>query len=116
MFRVVCLVALAILPATAGVVYAADYEFPSNRSASAILPAEILAGPHHRVRERVVSYGYMHRWTVESDFGTFEVAGDGALRKLINEINAIAALRKVKKSDAFLTSVKQSAKAPFVLA
>ena len=114
-FRLLYLVALAILPATAGVVYAADYEFPSNRSASAILPAEILAGPHHRVRERVVSYGYMHKWTVESNFGTFEVAGDGALRKLINEINAIAALRKVKKSDAFLTSVKQSANAPFVL-
>jgi len=116
LFKVLCLVVLSVMAATAGVAYAAEYEYPSNRSASAILPAEILAGPHHRVRERVVTYGYMHQWTVESNFGTFEVTGDGALRKLINEINAIAALRKVKKSDAFLTSIKQSAKAPFVLA
>ncbi len=74
----------------------------------------MIAGPHHRIREQVVSYGYMHHWTVESNFGTFEVTGDGALRKMVNEINAIAALRKIKKSDAFLKSVKHAAKAPFM--
>jgi hypothetical protein len=109
------LAVLLVPSVTAGAAYADDYEYPSNRSASVILSAKLIAGPHHLVRERVVTYGYMHRWTVESDFGTFEVAGDGALRKLINEINAIAALRKIKKSDAFLTSIKQSAKAPFEL-
>ncbi len=43
---------------------------------------------HYQVQETVVSYGYMHHWTVGSDFGTFEAIGDGALRSLIREIHA----------------------------
>ena len=67
------------------------------------------------MRETVVSYGYMHHYTVDSQFGVFEVAGDGALRKLVNEIYAIASLKEFKNSEAFLESVKKAAKAPFML-
>ncbi|MEE9295736.1 MAG: hypothetical protein V3W34_12340, partial [Phycisphaerae bacterium] len=78
------------------------FEVPANRSAAQILPANLIAGPHYRVRDKVVSYGYMHHFTVDSDFGVFEVTGNGALRKLLREIRAIAGLKKVKQSKAYL--------------
>lgn len=91
---------------------AAEYETPGIRKASVILPSHMLSGKHYRVRNKVVSYGYMHHYTVDSDFGVFEVTGDGALRKLIKEIGAIAQLRKVKKSDTYIDSVKKAGKMP----
>ena len=92
--------------------WAADYERPANRLAAQILPTEMISGAHFRVRGEVVSYGYMHHYTVDSDFGMFAVTGDGALRKLIGEIGAIAALREIKQSKAFADSVVAAAKAP----
>ncbi len=91
--------ALAVLIWSAGGALAQEYEVPSNGRASAILPASMIAGPYHRVREEVVSYGYMYHYTVDSDFGTFEVTGDMALRKLLREIPAIAALSEIKQGD-----------------
>ena len=52
-----------------------------------------------------MSYGYMHHWTVDSDFGTFEATGDGALRALIREIYAIAALKEISQGEAFADSI-----------
>ena len=93
-----------------------SFEVPTNRSVTSILPANLITGPHHRVRDKVVSYGYMHHFTVDSDFGVFEVTGDGALRKLVKEIHAIAALKKIEQSKAFIKSVGYAAKAPVRLA
>lgn len=90
-----------------------QYETPGTRQVSDILPADMVIGPHYRVREDVVSYGYMYHFTVDSDFGTFEAVGDGALRKLIKEINAIAVLREIKKSKAYGESLKDAAKGPY---
>jgi hypothetical protein len=92
---------------------AAEFEIPGSRKASEILTPAELVGPHYRIQEKVVSYGYMHHWAVESDFGTFEVTGDGALRKLSREIRAIAALKKVSTAEAVGDSVVLAAKRPF---
>ena len=91
---------------------AQTFEVPSNRQASQILPANLISGPYHKVRETVVSYGYMHHFKIDSQFGLFEATGDGALRKLVNEIYAIASLKEFKNSEAFLTAVGDAAKAP----
>lgn len=88
------------------------FEAPVNQKASDILPPQLISGPHYRVRDRVGSYGYMHHYVVDSDFGIFEVTGDFALRKLIREIGAIAALKEIKKSDAYLNGIKQAASQP----
>ena len=103
---------LVMLFAAATAVAAEKYERPTNRRVSDVLPAKMISGPHYRIRDPVVSYGYMHHFTVESDFGVFKVTGDGALRKLLKEIQAIAALRKIKESKAFADSIKHSATAP----
>ncbi len=115
--RIMLLPACLILSfATATLAASQKFEVPANRSAAKILPANLLSGPHYRVRDKVVSYGYMHHFTVDSDFGVFEVTGDGALRKLVKEIRAIAALKKIEQSKAFINSVGYAAKAPVRLA
>ena len=81
-------------------------EAPTNRQASSFLPAGMLTSPHHQVNETVVCDGYMHRFTVESVFGVFHVTGDGALRKLVREIRAIAVLSKVLMGAAYIEGVQ----------
>ena len=108
----IALGALATVVGVVGLAQAEEFEVPANRKASEILPAELIQGPHYRVQDTVVSYGYMHHWTVDTDFGTFEATGDGALRKTIREIYAIAALKKVSQSEAFASSVRYAAKQP----
>ena len=107
-------VGLLLVTAASGA-WAQEFELPANRSASQILPSELIAGPHYQIDDAVVSYGYMHRYTVVSDFGAFDVTGDSALRKLVREIHAIAALREIKQSEAFADSIKHAVKAPFSL-
>ena len=106
-------VALVLTPQAA---FAQQYETYGVRKAADILPPALQKGAHFRVRDDVVSYDYLHHFTVESDFGTFEVTSDAALRKLVREIAAIAALKDTKTIEAVGESVKQAAKAPFELA
>jgi hypothetical protein len=46
---------------------------------------------------------------VNSDYGTFQVTGEYGLRKLIKEIQAIAALKKISKGEAFVEGVQGKA-------
>ncbi len=73
-------VALVLTPQAA---FAQQFETYGVRKAADILPPALQKGQHFRVRDDVVSYDYLHHFTVESDFGTFEVTGDAALRKLV---------------------------------
>lgn len=93
--------------------WAVEYEVATDRKASDILPADKLSGPHYQIQENVACYGYMDQFTVNSDYGPFAPGSDYALRKLLKEIQAIAKLQEVKKSKAYLESVKNAAKMPF---
>ena len=108
--RAALIAATVLVTAAAG--GAADYEVPRDRSAKEAAFGAPLKGPHYRVRDVVPSDGYTNRWTVDSDFGVFEVEGDGALRKLIPEIAAIAELRKFSKTEAFAKGLGGATKAP----
>jgi hypothetical protein len=88
------------------------FEVPHNRLASSFLPATMISSPYFRVRETVICYGYMDSFTVDSNYGVFQVTGDGALRKLLREIQAIDTLNKVKRSDAYLEGLKKAGKQP----
>ena len=105
-------VSLTLLAVVSGRAAAADVEVPHNFKASETLPPEMLKGAHFQVRQTVVCHGYMHRFTVDSDYGVFEVTGNGALRKLIKEIHALAALAEVKKGKAFLDAAKSNVAKP----
>ena len=111
----VLLVAGALGLAIACPAWADEFEPLGNWSASTILPAKMITGPHYTIKDKVVSYGYMNHWAVRSDFGPFEVTGDGALRNLLKEIKAITALREISRGEAYLRAVGHAAKAPFEL-
>jgi hypothetical protein len=109
--QLVILPALALALAAAGA-GAAGYEAPANQRAADVLPAELAKGPQYAVRDPVVADGYMYHYTVDSDFGAFEVTGTSALRKLAREIWAIGQLRQITGSEAFLTALKDQATKP----
>ena len=116
LFTIVSVATLLLLATSVGVGRSAEYEIPTNYSVAELLRPEAIKGPHYRIRNTVVTYsGFMHHYTVDSDYGTFEVTGDGALRKLIREIHAIAALKEVKKSKVFLDGLKTAAARPLHL-
>ena len=107
--------AVALLLGVAGAIpaWAQTHEDPADRRAADVLPAELAAGPHHKVKDPVAADGYMYRFAVESPYASFDVTGLGALRKLVREIHAIAALLEMKNSDAFGKAVADSATGPF---
>ena len=105
-------IVILVVLCLAAAVGAADYEAPRDRSGKQLLPASMLKGKFYRVRDVVPTDGYTNRWKVDSDFGPFEVDGDGALRKLINEIHAISELKRVSKTSAFNKGLEGAAKAP----
>jgi hypothetical protein len=109
---VVLSVSLVLLLAMPCGVLCAGFETPHNLKASEILPKEIIKGEHYSIRDKVVSHGYMNHFTVDSDFGVFETTGNGALRKLLREIHAIGALRKITESEAFAKSVQKAVMKP----
>jgi hypothetical protein len=76
---------------------AAGYESPPVMRASELLPADVVAGPRHRVREDVGSDGFFRIYHVESDFGDFDAAGDVGVRQLAQEIRALATLEALER-------------------
>ena len=89
-----------------------EYEKFSDRKISDILPADKVAGEHYKIRETVQFYGLMDHFTVDSDYGVFEITGDASLRKLLREIDAMTAFKKIESTDAFGKALVASAKKP----
>ncbi len=86
-----------------------EYEVPIGISASSILPKNLLKGPHHKIREEVVTYnGFTSHFIIQSKFGRFKAAGNGMVPVRIKEINAIAKMAKMKNSKAFVDGLKES--------
>ena len=85
-------------------------------NASEILRPEFLAGPQHKVREPVPTYFGANQFTIDSDFGVFEANGNEMLVRRINEINAIAQLKDVSRTDQYKDAVVAAAKSPVAAA
>jgi len=85
-------------------------------NASEILRPEILTGPHHKVREEVTTYSGANHFTIDSDFGVFEAEGNEMLVTRINEINAIARLKEVSRTDQYKNALEKAAKSPVAAA
>jgi hypothetical protein len=109
-------VLLVLVFSTTGSVEAERYDVPHNRKISDILPADQIKGEHYKIHEEVIFEGYMDTFKVDSDYGAFEVTGDGALRKLLKEIKAITALKEIGKTEAFTEALADAAKKPFEFA
>jgi len=108
------LVVLTVFLCAVGMAWAAEGEFekPMGGKASSILPAQMIAGDHYKVRDDVAADGFMYLYTVDSDYGLFQPTGNHAVNKLIPEIKAITALREIKKNSFYLEAVAKSGMMP----
>ncbi len=80
--------------------------------ASEILKPELLKGPHFGVRDPVPTGSGMNQFTIDSDFGVFEADGNEMLLQRLKEIDAIARLREISRTDEFKKSLVAAAKSP----
>lgn len=81
-------------------------------NASDLLPAELLRGDSHRVRDHVATDGYMAHFEIDSDFGTFDAIGVPQAKRRIAEIGAIRKLVETSKGDLFAEGMKRSLTQP----
>jgi hypothetical protein len=103
---------LAMLPLPAQEVTPATFERGLLLRASDLLPPELVAGSSHRVREQVVTDGFMAHFVIDSYFGTFEAVGLPQVHQRIKEIDAIRLLTETSKSDLFAEGLKRSIEQP----
>lgn len=90
----------------------AAYETPVALNASDLLPAEQLRGPSHRVRDTVMTDGFLAHFGIDTDFGTFEAAGVPQVKLRIVEAEAIRKLVETSKGDLFAEGLKRSVTQP----
>lgn len=93
---------------------ALGYETPPTQRATDVLPPDLRSGPHHTVSERVPTDGFIRSYTIESDFGRFQVQGDPMLRARVAEIRALAELQELSASHEFAAALGRTASSPFV--
>ena len=81
-------------------------------NATELLPAELLRGPSHRVRDLVATDGYMAHFEIDTDFGTFNAIGVPQAKRRIVEAEAIRKLVETSKGDLFAEGLKRSIEQP----
>ena len=83
----------------------AVFEELPELKASEILKPELLKGPHFVVRDPVPTGSGINQFTIDSDFGVFEADGNEMLLQRLKEIDAIARLQEVSRTDEFKKSL-----------
>ena len=108
MLRVVFACLLTVAAVGAGRAAAPADERPPTLKASMLLgPAEV-RGPHHTVAEAVKTPDFYHEFAITSDFGEFEAIGRSMLAVRLHEIDALAQLQDVSKTEVFLQAAGTS--------
>jgi hypothetical protein len=90
----------------------AVFEELPELKASEILKPELLKGPHYVIRDPVPTSSGMNQFTIDSDFGLFGADGNEMLLQRLKEIDAIARLQEVSRTDEFKKSLVAAAKSP----
>jgi hypothetical protein len=90
----------------------AVFEELPELKASEIIKPELLKGPNFVARDPVPTSAGMNQFTIDSDFGVFEADGNEMLLQRLKEIDAIARLGEVSRTDEFKKSLLAAAKSP----
>jgi hypothetical protein len=83
-------------------------------NASDVVPAQMLKGPRYQVDARVPTDGFLAHFTIQSDFGTFEVRGREMLPIRLTELAALEQLEAMSHTEEFATAVAAAAARPLV--
>jgi hypothetical protein len=78
------------------------FEPPGTFQASKILAAGLLRGPHHTVAEEVKEEDFYQHFHIRSDFGDLDAPGRTVLRTRLEEVEALARLDEVSKTEVFV--------------
>lgn len=92
----------AVLILSGGAASADVFEQPRELRASDVLIDALGSGEHHRVDEAVRSDGYLNYYVLRSDYGDWEVTGTALLAKRVREVEALATLESVSKTEVFI--------------
>ncbi len=104
---------VALIPASFALAEApAGFEQGVLLKAADLLPAGSLRGPSYRVREQVVTDGFMAHFEIDTDFGLFTATGVPQARTRMVEAEAIRKLVETSKSDLFAEGLKRSVEQP----
>lgn len=109
------LVLLAAWSVLATPVHGSALEPPVELDAGALLGMETLVGPHHRIERRVLNDGRTNRYRVGDGPRTIEAVGNRMVRERAREFEAIAALNRIKESDAYAKGLDAAANATLSL-
>ncbi|HVE16601.1 MAG TPA: hypothetical protein VNB29_07680 [Chthoniobacterales bacterium] len=92
------------------------FESPPVLDARDILRPEFLGSPLFSVRTAVPTKEGLNRYTLDSAFGVMTADGNAALIQRIADIQAIAKLQEVSRSDAYRKALARAAKSPLDVA
>lgn len=81
-------------------------------NAADLLPAASLRGTSYRVRDQVVTDGYLAHFEIDTDFGTFTAIGVPQAKRRMAEAEAIRKLVETSKGDLFAEGLKRSLTQP----
>ena len=85
---------------------------PVTLQASAVLPGELLHGRNYSVRATVISDGFINTYYLDTSYGPLRVESTALLLKRIGELNALARIEQLKKTDIYMRAFKQVAAGP----
>jgi hypothetical protein len=77
-----------------------------------VLPADLLQGPNYSVRTSVLNDGLINTYVLDTNYGMLKVESTALLMKRIGELRAIASIEQMKKTDVYMSAVRQAAAAP----
>lgn len=92
------------------------FETPPLLDAQAILLPQFQAGPNFVVRRQAPVRGGLDQFTIDSDYGVFTADGAAALVQRVAEIDAIARLREVSRSEEYKKALARAATGPLKVA
>jgi hypothetical protein len=77
------------------------YEAEPVLKAADLVGPELLRGPRYTVDSRVPVKGFLYRFTIRSDFGTFDAHGIHMLQIRVREVYALGQLEDMSKTKEF---------------
>ena len=92
------------------------FDQPVTFQAAELLPNEVLSGPNFRVQGAVENDGVVNRYRVETQDGLLVIDGTDRLLVRVREIQALARMREVERTEVFKKGLINAAKAPIHLA